>query len=58
MCPVCLATALLIAGSVTVTGGLSAIAIQKFGMKNAVDNHPAAAPSELCRKESGTGEIA
>jgi hypothetical protein len=39
MCPVCLTTAVLIAGSVTSTGGLSAIAIKKFGVKNAVDNH-------------------
>jgi hypothetical protein len=29
----------LIAGSVTSTGGLSAIAIKKFGVKSAVDNH-------------------
>jgi len=41
MCPVCLTTATLIAGSVTSTGGLAAIAIKKFGGKNAVDNSPA-----------------
>jgi hypothetical protein len=41
MCPVCLTTAALIAGSVTSTGGLAAIAIRKFGVKNAVDNSPA-----------------
>ncbi len=35
MCPVCLTTAALIAVSVTSTGGLAAIAIRKFGMKNA-----------------------
>jgi hypothetical protein len=29
MCPVCLATALLIAGKVAVTGGVAAIAIRK-----------------------------
>jgi hypothetical protein len=40
MCPVCLTTAALIAGSVTSTGGLAAIAIKKFGGKNAVDNNP------------------
>jgi hypothetical protein len=40
----CIATAVLIAGSVTFTGGLSAIAIKKFGVKNAVDNHPASIP--------------
>jgi hypothetical protein len=34
MCPVCLTTAALIAVSVTSTGGLAALAIRKFGMKN------------------------
>jgi hypothetical protein len=38
MCPVCLTTAALIAGSVTSTGGLAAIAIKKFGGKNGGDN--------------------
>jgi hypothetical protein len=37
---------MLIAGSVTSTGGLAAIAIQKFGVKNAVDNHPTPTPSK------------
>ncbi len=32
---------MLIAGSVTSTGGLAAIAIRKFGVKSAVDNNPA-----------------
>ena len=41
MCPVCLTTAALIAGSVTSTGGLAAIAIRKIGGKNAIDNKPA-----------------
>jgi hypothetical protein len=41
MCPVCLTTAMLIAVSATSTGGLAAIAIKKFGVKHAVDNHPA-----------------
>jgi hypothetical protein len=45
MCPVCLLTALLIAGSVTSSGGLAAIAIRKFGAKNAVDHHLAPTPS-------------
>ena len=39
MCPVCLATAALIAGSAGSTGGLAAIALRKFGKKNAVDTH-------------------
>ena len=38
MCPMCLTTAMLIAASVTSTGGLAAIAIRRFGMKNAVDD--------------------
>jgi hypothetical protein len=41
MCPVCLTTAALIAGSVTYTGGLATIAIKKFGGKNAAGNSPA-----------------
>jgi hypothetical protein len=41
MCPVCLTTAALIAGSITSTGGLATIAIKKFGGKNAADNSPA-----------------
>jgi len=40
MCPVCLATAMLIAVGVTSTGGLAAVTIKKFGVKNAVDNPP------------------
>jgi hypothetical protein len=39
MCPVCLATAALIAGKVTSASGLAAIAIKKFGVKNAVDKN-------------------
>lgn len=39
MCPMCLATVVLIAGSVTSTGGLLALALKKFGVNNAVDYH-------------------
>jgi hypothetical protein len=46
MCPVCITTAMLIAGSVTSTGGLTAIAIRKLGVKNVVSNHPAPIPSK------------
>jgi hypothetical protein len=46
MCPICITTAALIAGSVTSTGGLAAIAIRKFGVKNAVANNPAPTPSK------------
>ena len=37
MCPMCISTVVLIAGSVISTGGLAAIAIKKFGGKNAPD---------------------
>jgi hypothetical protein len=46
MCPVCLATAVLVAVSITSTGGLASIAIKKFGVKNAADNHFAPTPSQ------------
>jgi len=52
MCPACLTTAVLIAASLTSTGGLAAIAIRKFGVKSAVDNHPASTPSNLTREEN------
>jgi hypothetical protein len=45
MCPVCLATAALIAGSVTSSGGLAALAIRKLGVK-------------VSQEESGAGEMA
>jgi hypothetical protein len=43
MCPVCLATALLIAGSAISSSGLAAIAIKRSGVKDAVDNDAAPA---------------
>ncbi len=46
MCPVCVTTAVLIAGSVTSTGGFAAIAIKRFGLKSAVNNHPAPTPTK------------
>jgi len=39
MCPVCIATAVVIAGGVASTGGLAAVAMKKFGVKNAADSH-------------------
>ena len=45
MCPMCVATAVLIAGKVASTGGVAAIVIKKFGLKNAVDN-PASTQSK------------
>ncbi len=44
MCPVCITTAMLIAGGVTSTGGLTAIAIRRFGANKAVDNTPRPTP--------------
>jgi hypothetical protein len=44
MCPVCFATAVLIAGSAVSTGGLAAVAIRKFGVKGDVDDTPPKAP--------------
>ena len=57
MCPACLTTAALIAGSVTSTGGLAAIAIRKFGGKKAVDNSPCSTRSELFRQKHEPVEI-
>jgi hypothetical protein len=51
MCPVCLTTVVLIAGSATSTGGLAAVAMKKFGVKNA-----ASTTSRLFRRENGAGE--
>jgi len=41
MCPVCIATAALIAGSATSTGGLAAVVMRKFGVKSAEGSNPA-----------------
>jgi hypothetical protein len=46
MCPVCLATAALIAGSATSTGGLAAIAIRKFGLNSAVEPQTVSTPAK------------
>ena len=40
MCPICISTAALIAASLTSTGGLAAIAILKFGVRNAETGNP------------------
>ena len=57
MCPVCIATAALIAGKVTSAGGFSAIAIKKLAVKKAADNDSASNPSRLSEKENAAGEI-
>jgi hypothetical protein len=51
MCPLCIATAALIAGKVASGGGAAAIAIKKLGGKNTVgdcpaDYHPAPSPTK------------
>ena len=46
MCPVCITTAVLIAGSVTSSGGLAAVVIKRIGVKSAAINHPAPNPSK------------
>jgi hypothetical protein len=38
---------MLIAGSISSSGGLAAIVIKKFGGKIAIDNKPASTPSKL-----------
>ena len=50
MCPACLTTAVLIAGSVTFAGGIATIAIRKFGMKSAIDDNSATPLSETERR--------
>jgi hypothetical protein len=40
MCPVCIATAALIATSATSTGGLTAFVVQKFRPKKVVSSAP------------------
>jgi hypothetical protein len=47
----------MIVGSVTSTGGLAALAIRKFGGKNALDNSPSQ-PDPNCFEKNGAVEIA
>jgi hypothetical protein len=46
MCPVCLTTAVFLAGKAASTGGLAAIAMKKLGVKNAEDHKPTSTPSK------------
>ena len=50
MCPMCLATAVLIAAGVATTGGLATGLIKKFGVKKAVESHSAQSRSEPLEK--------
>jgi len=52
MCPVCITTAVLIAGSATSTGGLAAVVMKKLGVKRTADN-----PSDRFPENDGAGEI-
>jgi len=44
---------MLIAASVTSTGGLAIVAIRKFGAKNAVDDNPAPNPTQSKEDRNG-----
>jgi hypothetical protein len=51
MCPFCIATAALIAGSATSTGGLTALVIKRFRPKKVVGSKPR--QSETKEKKDG-----
>jgi hypothetical protein len=53
MCPVCLTTAMLIAGSVTASGGIAAIAIRKFTVKSANDHSYTQSPTQSKEDQHG-----
>jgi hypothetical protein len=59
MCPVCIAAAAIFAGKTASASGLSAIAIRKFGIKNAAPHQPATSPirisSDIQMKEDHHG---
>jgi hypothetical protein len=57
MCPVCIATAALIAGKVTSASGAAAIAMKKLATKKVAGNGLVSAPSTLSGNENATGEI-
>ena len=50
MCPVCLATAVLIVGGVASTSGLAAVAMKKSGVKNAAEVRSQNASKEAYRR--------
>jgi hypothetical protein len=52
MCPACLATAALIAGIATSTGGLTALVVKKFSAKNI----PNSIPTQTKSKENDNGQ--
>ena len=46
MCPVCLATAAIVAGGTAGSGGLTALTIGLFRRKNRIDANPKLTPNE------------
>jgi hypothetical protein len=57
MCPVCIATAALIAGKVTSASGVAAVAIRKLGGKKAEYNDFASTPSKQSVNEEAADGI-
>ena len=53
MCPICITTAVLIAGGVTSTGGLSAIALKRLGGKSAIESNTSTTPEQFQSKSEG-----
>jgi len=53
MCPVCIATAVLIAGGVASGGGLTALAMKKSRRTSAIDNRSAGTRGETLDAASG-----
>jgi hypothetical protein len=45
MCPFCLATAAMIAGSIATTGGITAFVIKKTLSGKITNNHPTTSPT-------------
>ena len=52
MCPVCIATAALIASIATTTGGLTALVFKKFSTKNVANQ----IPTQIKSKENHDGQ--
>lgn len=57
MCPMCLTTAVMIAGSITSACGFTALATKRFGMREVVSKYAAPARSRLFRNKDDAGEM-
>lgn len=55
MCPVCLTTAAILAGSATSTGGLAAVALRKLHLKKHRKESPLPMPSTSVLQGSSAG---